>query len=169
MTAYCDYEKLRCAKKVLEFKTKNPDAEFDPTIFRAFISRNEKKVEGLKASLWPKAKRIDHWSGLHLKDRVKLLKSPFDEIYAVDYPRLSWYVHSGLTGVLNMQALTFIHLCASGFHIAATAYRESLLSVIHYFKISKANEDIEQKLHVAKMLPFTDSPEQVDLLTRSIR
>lgn len=169
MTAFSDYEKLRCAKKVLDFKTKNPDADIDSTTLNAFVARNEKKVEGFKTSLWPNVKNPNHWSGLTFSQRVTLLKSPFDQIYAVDYPRLSWYVHSGLTGVMNMQAVTFVHMCAYGFHIAATAYGEALLSVIREFKILKANENIEQKLHVAKMLPFTDSPEQVDLLTRSIQ
>src|SRR5271163_4085512 len=39
-----------------------------------------------------------------------------------------WYVHPGLAGVINVPAVTFIHLCAYAFHLAATAYGESLLS-----------------------------------------
>ena len=91
---------------------------------------------------------------------------PFDQIYAADYSRLSWYVHPGLAGVINVPAVTFIHLCAYAFHLAATAYGESLLCIIRVFNIAKANANIESLLRLAKELPFTDTPEQVEILTR---
>ena len=65
-----------------------------------------------------------------------------------------------------MPAVTFIHLCAYAFHLAAKAYQESLLTIIQEFKITKANDKIEQLLKLAKQLPFTDTPDQVEALTR---
>ena len=67
---------------------------------------------------------------------------------------------------MNVNTETFIHLCAYAFHIAATAYGETLLSTIREFKISKASAQIGDLLRLAKELPFTDTPEQAELLTR---
>ncbi|MHB8487563.1 MAG: DUF5677 domain-containing protein [Candidatus Acidiferrales bacterium] len=166
---YANVEKLRAAKKIIKFKQKNPDAAIDTTIFDSFVARNAERITRVQKSLWPNSKELVHWSGLTLRQRVEQLKAPFDQVYAVDYARLSWYVHSGLTGVMNLAAEVFIHLCAYAYHIASIAYSETLLSVVRAFKISKADEKIEEKLRVAKMLPFTKSPEQATILMGRIR
>ncbi len=168
MLAFADLEKLRAAKRIIGFKASNPTADIDTTIYDSFASLNEQRITSLENSLWPGIKRVKHWSGLDLFGRVTKLGSPFDQIYAVDYPRISWYAHPGLTGVMNVQAVTFIHLCAYAFHLAATAYGESLLTVIREFKISKANDKVEALLKLSKMLPFTNSPEQAEALTKVV-
>lgn len=43
-------------------------------------------------------------SGKNLSERVALLKAPFEEIYATEYPKLS-YVHFSLSGFANLKAL----------------------------------------------------------------
>jgi hypothetical protein len=53
---------------------------------------------------------------------------------------------------------------AIGFMLAADSYREILSAMIEEFKIQKANTMIQGKLTAAKMLPFTDSPEQAQKL-----
>ncbi len=169
MQAFIDEEKLRCARKIVEFKRTHPDAVVDSTSFESFIANHQVRVDALRKSIWPKHRRVDHWSGLDLRSRVALLKSPFDVIYEVEYPRLSWSVHSGLVSVINLEAKAFTYMCAHAFKLTADAYWEVLLTLIQKFKISKANEKIELKMKVAKMLPFTDSPEQVGLLMRMIQ
>lgn len=169
MVAFPDVEKLRCARKVVAFKTANPDAVVDLTPYDSFIANQQVRVDALRKSIWPQNKRPTHWSGLRMRDRVALLKSPFDRIYEVEYPSLSWYVHSGLTGVISLKAETLTYICANAFKLAADAYWEVLLTLIRRFKIAKANEKIELKMKVAKMLPFTDNPEQVDVLMRMIQ
>ncbi|HKW88688.1 MAG TPA: DUF5677 domain-containing protein [Candidatus Acidoferrales bacterium] len=168
MLAFADVEKLRAANKIIDFKKMNPSAEIETAVYDSFVAQNSLRTTKLQKSIWLGVNKLRHWSGLKLSRRVTLVKSPFGQVYAVDYPRLSWYAHSGLTGMLNVQAITFVHLCAYAFHIAATAYWESLMSVIREFKISKANEKIEKQLKVAKLLPFTNSPEQMELLMKSI-
>jgi len=101
-----------------------------------------------------------------MRERAELAKSPLQEIYEVKYPMLSWYVHSGLTGVVNLNAESFMVLCGVAFQIVTEAYRELLLTMIREFKIAKADEKIEGKLEVAKYLPFTDTPEQVQTVIR---
>ena len=61
-----------------------------------------------------------------MSGRVKLLDPLFEEIYEVHYPHLSWQVHSGLTGVVNLRAETFTVMCGQGFKLAADSYRETL-------------------------------------------
>jgi len=113
-------------------------------------------------------KDVPHWSGLNLSKRVELVKSPFEEIYEVNYPQLSWYVHSGMTGIVNLKAETFTLICGCAFKLAADAYWEVLMTMIRKLKISKANEKIEGKLKAAKMLPFTDTPEEGEQLLRAL-
>jgi hypothetical protein len=122
----------------------------------------------VKSRLWHTTKNVSHWSGLDLPARVKLLKSPFEEIYEASYPRLSWYVHSGLTGIVNLKAETFALICGLAFKLAADAYREVLITMIREFKIAKANEKIEGKLTAARMLPLTNTPEDAGRLLTAL-
>jgi len=103
-----------------------------------------------------------------LASRATLLKSPFDEIYSVNYPQLSWYVHSGLTGIINLQAETFTLLCGIAFKLSAESYQELLRAMIREFKIGKATEKIEERLTGAKILPFTDNPQQAEQLMKEL-
>jgi len=138
----------------------------DTTIGSSFVANNKSRIEAATGSLWPTTKNLSHWSGLQMRERAELAKSPLQEIYEVKYPMLSWYVHSGLTGVVNLNAESFMVLCGVAFQIVTEAYRELLLTMIREFKIAKADEKIEGKLEVAKYLPFTDTLEQVQTVIR---
>lgn len=165
---FTDVEKLRCARKVLRFKAANPAAKVDTTIYSSFVANNESRIDTAKNMLWPTKKNVSHWSGRDLPERVGLVKSPFEEIYEVNYPQLSWYVHSGLTGIVNLKAETFTLMCGCAFKLAADAYWEVLMTMIREFKIAKANEKIEGKLKAAKLLPFTDTPEEAEQVLRAL-
>ena len=43
------------------------------------------------------------------------------------------------------------------------------MTIVREFKIAKADEHIEAKLHIARMLPFTKTNEQAEALMRTIR
>ena len=165
---FTDVEKLRCARKILRFQAANPHAKIDASVYRSFVANNESRIDTAKSRLWPTTKKVSHWSGRDLAARVALVKSPFEEIYEVNYPQLSWYVHSGLTGIVNLKAETFTLMCGLAFKLSADAYWEVLMTMIREFKIAKANEKIEGKLKAAKMLPFTDTPEQAEKLLKSL-
>lgn len=169
MLAFDEVERLRSARKVVAYKTTHPDADIDSTIYTSFIAKNEKRIDALRKSIWSKPADKYHWSGLRFAERVALLGAPMDRIYEVDYPRLSWYVHSGATGVTNLKSETFVHLCANAFSLAADSYREVLEVIIRKFKIDKAVSKIDLKLYAAKVFPFNDDPEIEDWLTRSIQ
>jgi len=157
---FSDVEKLRAARKIVKYKAANPTAAVDTSIQAAFIANNEKRIDAERSRVWPGAKKVEHWSGLNLADRVARVKAPFEEMYNVEYPELSWYVHSGLTGFVNLQAATFNMLAAKQNKLAGECYIVLLTAVIDELGIAKADAKIGNKLKLAKMLPFTDGPEQ---------
>ncbi len=169
MLVFSDVERLRSARKVVAFKETHPDADIDLTTYRPFIAENEQRIDALRKNVWPRPADRYHWTGLRFADRVSQLGPPMDRIYQLDYPRLSWYVHSGLTGVRNLKSEAFVHLCAHAFSLAADSYREILERIIRKFKIDKAIPRIDFKLFAAKAFPFNDDPEVEDWLTRSIQ
>jgi hypothetical protein len=73
-----------------------------------------------------------------------------------------------LTGIVNLQKEAFMTMCGIAFRLAAESYSQILLGVIREFKIAKGNDKVEEKLKAAKLLPFTDSPEQADQLFREL-
>jgi len=164
LIAFSDVEKLRAARKIVKFKSANPAAEVDATIYDTFITDNAQRIEAERDAAWPGVKRVGHWSGLRLSQRVALLKAPFDEIYEVNYPELSWYVHAGLTGFVNLQAKTFDMLAAKQNKLAAECYIVLLTAIIDEFGIEKADAKIKNKLKLANMLPFTDGPDEAQAL-----
>jgi hypothetical protein len=162
MLAFVDVEKLRCARKILKFHATRPITKTDPKVYAEYVASEAKRIDAQQNALWPGPKPPKHWSGMTLPDRIAKLKAPFDELYEVTYPHLSWQVHSGLTGVVNLNAETFTTMCGYAFILAADSYREILSCMIEEFKIEKADRKIKEKLKVARVLPFTDSPEEVD-------
>ena len=157
--AFPDVEKLRAARKIVKYKAANPAATVDASIHDTFIRINAKRIETERNAVWPGVKKVEHWSGLNLSDRVARVKAPFDEIYNVEYPQLSWYVHPGLTGFVNLRAETFNMLVASQYKLAGECYMALLTAIIDEFGIGKADAKVKNKLKLAKMRPFTDGPE----------
>jgi hypothetical protein len=158
--AFSDVEKLRAARKIVKYKGANPAAAVDASVHATFIANNEKRIDTERNRVWPGVKRVEHWSALNLADRVALVKAPFEEMYNVEYPELSWYVHSGLTGFVNLQAATFNMLAAKQNKLAGECYIVLLAGIIAELGIEKADAKIGNKLKLAKMLPFTDTQEQ---------
>ena len=161
-------ERLRCARKAIDFKRSHPDANLDVTVQTLFVAKDAPEIERKQAILWTGAKRIEHWSGYNLKERVSLLKEPFEQIYETEYPQLSWHAHAGLAGVANLNAETFIFMCSWGFKLAVDSYWEMLSTIIKKYKISLVDEKIGKKMEAAKMLPFTNSPDEAEGLLKTL-
>ena len=157
--AFSDVEKLRAARKIVKYKAANPTAAVDASIHDSFITKEAKRIEAERNAVWPGVKKLTHWSGLDLSQRVALLKAPFDEIYEIDYPELSWYVHSGLTGFVNLKAESFNMLAAKQNKLAAECFVVLLTVIIDEFGIDKADAKKKNKLKLARLYPFADDPE----------
>jgi len=167
--AFVDLEKLRSARKIVEFKTANPVVNVDATTYQDFIDNNTSRIATEAKALWPRNyQNVAHWSALKLEKRIETLGAPFTQIYAVNYPQLSWYVHSGMTGILNLEKDSFRMLAGVAFTIIAESYMLVLAAVIKYFQIDKANDKILDMMTLAKMLPFTDGAAQAEELRRAL-
>lgn len=158
MTAYVDVEKLRAARKIVKFKQEHPTSNVDDSLYRSYIKCEEKRIEATKAKLWPGARKIDGFANMNLADRSALAGLDFEEIYEVEQPRMSWQVHSGLTGIANLKPETFTYMAGVGMASCIKSYELILCSVIDEFKIGKADPKIKEKLAVSKLLPWADDP-----------
>jgi len=78
------------------------------------------------------------------------LGKPFDELYELQYPQLSWYVHSGITGVANLQAGTFALMAGICFTIVLESYVQILEALINEYKIYHADDRLKKKLDLAR-------------------
>jgi hypothetical protein len=166
--AFSDVEKLRAARKIVKYKAANPAAAVDASIHGAFIASEAQRIEAERNVVWPGVKKLTHWSGLDLAQRVALLKAPFEEIYEVEYPELSWYVHSGLTGFVNLKAESFNMLAGKQNKLAGECFIVVLTAIIDEFGIAKADAKKKNKLKLAKMYPFTDNPEERAMVEREL-
>lgn len=159
MLALIDVEKMRSARAIVDFKAANPTAQVDATTFQEFIRLEGARITALRDSLWPNRPDVQHWSLLKMSKRVEKLGQPFNELYAVEYPRLSWYIHSGLTGFANLHKESFEFMAGIAFVIAVKSYM-ALMALIDEFKLNKHDPKIKTRLQYAQMVPWTDSEEQ---------
>jgi hypothetical protein len=164
---FTELEKLRAAKKIVKFKKAHPDAKVLIETYEEFIAKNEESILHERDAMWPGPGKITHWSRMNLAESTELLGKPFNEIYQINYAQLSWYVHSGIVGVANLGATTFALLAGVAFNIAMESYMEILTAIIDEFKIIKADPKLKDKMMLAKMLPFTDTPEEANRLQRA--
>ena len=174
MVCFVDVEKLHRARQMVEFARANPDRDVDVASQTEFVKKSAASIDTNRQVLWPpkntgsKLRPLSHWSELHLSGRVELLGEPFDAIYKFQYPRLSWYVHDGLTGVVNLPAETLPNVSGYAASLVITCYTLILESVIREFKIDCAVEKIHKALKLATLLPFSKDPEQADALVREL-
>jgi hypothetical protein len=164
MIAFVDVEKLRAAQKIVKFKQKHPKSNIDDSLYRSYIASEQIRIEGTKAKLWPGASRIDGFANMNLANRSILAGPDYEEIYEVAQPRMSWQVHSGLTGIANLKAETFTYIAGVGMTSCIEFYELILNAMIDEFQIDKADEKIKKKLAVSKLLPWADDPAQAQQL-----
>jgi hypothetical protein len=158
MVFFVDVEKLRVARSMVNFAAANPDRKIDVSAQNEFITKRAAAIEGNRKTLWPQAKKLNHWSAMNLPDRAKLLGDPFDELYYSHYARMSWYVHSGLTGIMNLPSDFFPMVHGSALSLSIACYSKILEAVIKEMKLNLADDKIYNTLKYATLLPFSKSP-----------
>lgn len=168
--AYARLERLRAAREKVELKM-NRVLSDNVTVEQQYIASHGAAIEAEAQTLWPKTKKqrpVSHWSDLGLARRTKTIGVPFDELYQRMYRQLSWQLHPGLAGVMNLEAAAFPAMCGLALEFTFTCYVLVLRAVARELKIDKAVQDIDKKVQLAKMLPFTDDPEQAAMLARAV-
>lgn len=171
MRVFLDIEKLRACRSAVEFAKKNPltlQGSVQPQ--QDYITNNETRIMGLAASTWKGVKFSDvkHWSGMGLPARVWMLPAVMQELYAFFYRQLSWSVHSGLEGSYGLKPETFARMCGMAFNLAARDYERVLSQVIQTVMLDKVDPLIDNKMKLARYLPFTENAEDEAVLRRDL-
>lgn len=163
MLAFARVDKLRMAKRELEFGRANPAIEMPLEASTNFVSTNEIAIDADRAALWPGVKPSDlrHWTALSLEKRVTQLGMPFVRIHAFYYPKLSLYVHSGVTGWNGIDFSGFRTISGSALSVALISYIEVLAGIVKKYQIDSVDQKLLRKLRVAQMMSFTDSDEEL--------
>jgi hypothetical protein len=155
---FTEIEKLRSARQIVKFKAEHPDSEMRPTSYEAFVNANQKRIEAEQDKLWPGVKKVRHWSGYSdLAVRTQKLGDPFEEMYQVNYPQLSWYVHSGVVGVSNATSQLLVDFVGICYIIVFHSYRKILDAVAEQFQLHKADPTLKAKMLYAQGVAFIDN------------
>jgi hypothetical protein len=171
MRIFLDIEKLRACRSAVRFSKNNPlTFQSSVQIQQEYVTNNEARIVGLAASTWPGTKMSDltHWSAMRLPERILLLPADMQELYAFFYRPLSWSVHSGLEGSYGLKPETFAHMCGMAYRLAALNYEKVLGPVIRAIKLDKVEPLIENKMKLARYLPFTETEAQEAELRRDL-
>jgi hypothetical protein len=78
ITTFSEVEKLRAAKMIVAFKTVHQPESVDATVQALFIKNNESAIEVQHKAVWGEKAKVNHWSGMTLRERAALLKEPFE-------------------------------------------------------------------------------------------
>jgi len=105
---------------------------------------------------------------MNMEERTRHLKGEFEKIYNLYYPLLSWYIHSGVTGLSTLTAEAFAHLCGVAYTVVIDCYALMLEIIVDAFRITKADEKLKDKIEFAKIVAFADSVEQAAELRRDM-
>jgi len=112
--------------------------------------------------------KVSHWSGLKIKQRAALLGEPFEEMYEVKYPELSWYTHAaGLMG-FDLKASSFEALASTHHYLTAQLYKLVLGVIIDEYQFVKWDSKILHKMKQAELMPFTDTDDELRALEREL-
>jgi hypothetical protein len=166
ITAFTEHEKLRSARKIVRFGVNDPNKAFLISVYIQYIAQNEARIDADRVRIWNKDK-IGHWTLKDLSARCSFLGSEFDELYSVYYAQLSWYIHSGVVGVANVDVDTLSHLSGIAFQIVVKCYSLILEAIINCFQMYHADDKLKKKIVLARMLPFTESERERLALARA--
>jgi hypothetical protein len=168
---YSDVERLRAARKIVQFKKDHPGQKFHHETYKKFIDLHGARIDAAKNAMWPPKppktdSDINHWTRKSLRQRALDLGDPFDRIYEVHYPDLSWMTHSGVVTPLNMTTEWVTSFVGIVYSIAVDSYIQILDVLVDEFKLSTTNEYITKKIRCNRDLGFTKTPAEAEKVMR---
>jgi hypothetical protein len=131
--AFIDFQKLRAARRTVTFFQKHPELDETPsksTPHHGFIEAKGADVEATARRLWPradgKAPKPDHWSGISLPERAEKLGLEEELRVLEGYDIRNFAVHTGLTGIMGLDANAFEIMCSQAAHGIAECMMSAL-------------------------------------------
>jgi hypothetical protein len=119
IVALVDFQKLKAARRTVRFFADHPELDATPSKaipHRGFIDAKGVEVEATAKRLWPrpdgKSPKPDHWTGVNLEVRAKIL-GVSEELQVLEgYDMRNFAVHTGLAGVMGFDATAFEIMCS---------------------------------------------------------
>ena len=151
-------EKSRAAEIAVDIKSSQIiDSEIQSRYLKGEGSKSN--VEALKIKYWGtdknnKPKRIKHWSGVDLENRVNLLGQNEQEFYKETYPNLSWYLHSASgAGFINFNADGYMAVYGHSQRLIHLLLLEATLIIGKEFHLDKAEANFKTWLKRLDAVP----------------
>jgi len=160
-------ELLRSAERIVAFKRDHPDAKIHYETQDEFIRTCAVGIRKDQNTMWPGITKIKHWTKKDLAARAKELGDPFDRIYEVHYAELSWFSHSGVTGLGNANTNLIAMSAGTSYSIAVDSYMQILEVVVNEFKLYATMPVLKDKIAYMKMTAFTESQEEANRLRQA--
>ncbi|MEW6201546.1 MAG: DUF5677 domain-containing protein [bacterium] len=128
---FSQIEIYRWGKEVNKFYSEHPDLlMFDISTYKWWVENPDiqEMIKQSSEKYWPKAKdnlwKIQHWSDKRRRELCRYLDKNkpsgrecylrFEELFVMIYSRLSWFIHSGETGLMGFnQQINEIFVCDS--------------------------------------------------------
>jgi hypothetical protein len=159
-------ERLTAAEEVVTFKEGHPDAQVHADLYQRYIDEQGAAIKAEKQKFWPGNNRVNHWLNKKMGKRIEGLGEPYERIYEAHYPQLSWYSHSGVTGVWNVSGemlAAFVGIC---YQIAVESYMQILEILANEFKLYRADPKLKDKIQYAKFVAFARNQREADAAMR---
>lgn len=158
--AFPRVERLRAARKIVEFSDKNPTLKIECSRQRALVDNRSKaqEIESLVVKLWGRDKKGNpnypkHWSDQDVAARIPSSDAEAKRIYNEHYPLLSWYVHSGSAGYAGLDENALRCCFALSHTIAQRTSLASIELVAKEMKIIQAVEWLPDAIEKTRLVP----------------
>ena len=159
-------ERLVAAEEVVAFKAANPGAQVHADQYQRYIDEQAAAIKAEKQSFWPGHNRVNHWMNKKIGKRIEGLGEPYERIYKAHYPQLSWYSHSGVTGVWNVNGETFAAFAGICYQIAVESYMQILEILANEFRLYVHDGKLKDKIQYAKLVAFARSQNEANAVMR---
>lgn len=175
--AFADYQKLRAARRTVDFFAKNPALDETPSSaepHQQFIATNGVRIDANTLRLWGKPggkpPKPDHWTGMNVMDRAKRLGRAVELRVIHGYDMRNFHVHTGVAGIIGMPPLAFETMSAQAINNVADCTMSTLRilgkeldlhkSVDVYDKILDDLDDIPMYSVADKILQNAGEPQR---------
>ena len=132
--AFSRVERYRVARKLVDFYSSKPlPANLDLSKQRSLCADPKEKLEmeALVLKYWGCNKKGDllwpkHWSRFQeARGRARHVGGTWEEWYVQNYYMLSWHIHPGITGIVNLPQEAFDYFAMEAFQLSTDVVVES--------------------------------------------
>ncbi len=154
--AFKEIEKLRRAKRFLNFSKKHPEVKTRPhgrMIEYASDKNVEERVAHLR-KLWSDSSGVlPHWSGLNIEQRAREAGVSYEIFYNESFILLSWYIHAGQVGTRGMTKVGLELVYGESMRLIHEMFIDVVLLTAKALKLDKGIEGFKDLVQELGMIP----------------